>query len=163
MVGVAGRHVKATAGPDAKLNRWLDGDLLTAPRHLYDGRTLPSGAWPMTAPSRNRGPMLATVLALLGCVGVISARGQDTTPRGYAVQPFTPPGFKLPDGNGCAGEIARWQAVQGNDYAGGNVSLKVYNQIQNEIDRAATLCESGQDAQARKMVSDSRRRHGYPQ
>ncbi len=117
----------------------------------------------MTAPYRNRGAIVAAVLALLGCVGVIPAPGQDTTPRGYAVQPFTPPpGFKLPDGNGCAGEIARWQAVQGNDYGGGNVSLKVYNRIQNEIDRASTLCETGQDAQARKLVVESRRRHGYP-
>jgi len=110
----------------------------------------------MTAPYRNRGAIVAAVLALLGCVGVIPAPGQDTTPRGYAVQPFTPPGFKLPDGNGCAGEIARWQAVQGNDYGGGNVSLKVYNRIQNEIDRASTLCETGQDAQARKLVVESR-------
>ena len=117
----------------------------------------------MTASSRNCGPTLATALALLGCVGVIAARAQDTAPRGYAVQPFTPPGFALPDGRGCAGEIARWQALQGNDYAGGNVSLRVYNQIQNEIDRASTLCEAGQDAQARKLVAESRRRHGYPQ
>ncbi len=116
----------------------------------------------MKALHRNRGPTLATALALLGCVDVISACAQDAAPRGYAVQPFTPPGFKLPDGRGCAGEIARWQAVQGNDYAGGNVSLKVYNQIQNEIDRASTLCEAGQDAQARKLVVESRRRHGYP-
>lgn len=117
----------------------------------------------MTAPPRNRGPTLATVLALLGCVSVIPARAQNPAPRGYAVQPFTPPDFKLPDGNGCAGEIARWQAAQGNDHAGGNMSLDVYNQIQNEIDRASALCEAGQDAQAHRLVAESRRRHGYPQ
>lgn len=89
------------------------------------------------------------------------ARAQDA-PRGYAVQSHTPPGFRMPDGAGCSGEVARWRAVQGNDYAGGNVSLKVYGQIQAEIDRAAAACEAGQDAQARRMVADSKRRHGYP-
>ncbi len=112
---------------------------------------------------RDYGSLPAAVLAGLALAGGLPAWAEDAAPRGYAVQPFTPPGFKLPDGNGCSGEIARWQAVQANDYAGGNVSLKVYNQIQNEIDRAATLCEAGQDAQARKVVSDSRRRHGYSQ
>ena len=53
--------------------------------------------------------------------------------------------------------------MQANDYAGGNVGLKVYNQIQNEIDRAAALCAAGQDAAARKLVAASKARHGYPQ
>ncbi len=113
---------------------------------------------------RNQGRGVAATLAatlVLACAaGSVSA--QTPAPRGYAVQSFTPPNFKLPDGNGCSGEIARWQAVQANDYAGGNVSLQVYNQIQNEIARAATLCEAGQDAQARRVVADSRKRHGYP-
>ena len=102
-------------------------------------------------------------LALLPVSGGARAQSQDAVPRGYAVQPFTPKDFKLPDGNGCAGDLARWQAVQANDYAGGNVSLKVYNQIQNEIDRAAAVCAAGQDAAARKLVAASKARHGYPQ
>ena len=106
---------------------------------------------------------LATVLALLAAGGGALAQSQEAVPRGYAVQPFTPKAFKLPDGSGCAGDLARWQAVQANDYAGGNVGLKVYNQIQNEIDRAAALCAAGQDAAARKLVAASKARHGYPQ
>ena len=102
-------------------------------------------------------------LALLPVSGGARAQSRDAVPRGYAVQPFTPKDFKLPDGNGCAGDLARWQAVQANDYAGGNVSLKVYNQIQNEIDRAAAVCAAGQDAAARKLVAASKARHGYPQ
>ena len=107
--------------------------------------------------------MLATVLALLPASGGARAQSQEAVPRGYAVQPFTPRSFKLPDGSGCAGDLARWQAVQANDYAGGNVGLKVYNQIQNEIDRAAAVCAAGQDAAARKLVAASKARHGYPQ
>ena len=107
--------------------------------------------------------LLATVLALLPASGGARAQSQEAVPRGYAVQPFTPRSFKLPDGSGCAGDLARWQAVQANDYAGGNVGLKVYNQIQNEIDRAAAFCQAGPNARAPKTVADSRRRHGYPQ
>ena len=107
--------------------------------------------------------LLAAVLALLPASGGARAQSQEPVPRGYAVQPFTPRSFKLPDGSGCAGDLARWQAVQANDYAGGNVGLKVYNQIQNEIDRAAALCAAGQDAAARKLVAASKARHGYPQ
>lgn len=108
-----------------------------------------------------RSPMLAVVM--LGVVAGQPARAQDAAPpRGYAVQAHTPEGFKLPDGNGCSGVIARWQAVQASDYAGGNVNLKVYNQIQNEIDRAVALCAAGQDAEARMIVEESKRRHGYP-
>ncbi len=106
---------------------------------------------------------LVSALALLLASAPAQAQSPDTPPRGYAVQPFTPKTFKLPDGSGCAGDLARWQAVQANDYAGGNVGLKVYNQIQNEIDRAAALCAAGQDAAARKLVAASKARHGYPQ
>ena len=112
----------------------------------------------------SRWPALAAALSL----AVPAAAGQPdptsgTGPRGYAVQSHTPPDFKLPDGDGCSGDIARWRAVQANDYAGGNVSLKVYGQIQDEISRAATLCEAGQDAQASRLVAASKRRHGYLQ
>ncbi len=117
----------------------------------------------MRADLRIEAIVLASALALLLAIGLAQAQSQDATPRGYAVQPFTPKSFKLPDGSGCAGDLARWQAVQANDYGGGNVGLKVYNQIQNEIDQAAALCAAGQDAAARKLVAASKARHGYPQ
>ena len=117
----------------------------------------------MRADGRIAVAVLAWSLTLLPTGGHAQTRSQDAAPRGYAVQPFTPKDFKLPDGSGCAGDLARWQAVQANDYAGGNVDLKVYNQIQNEIDRAAALCAEGQDAASRKLVAASKARHGYPQ
>ncbi len=51
-------------------------------------------------------------------------------------------------------------AVQANDDMGGNVALRVYDRIQGEIARAGA---AGQDAQARRLVAGSRRRHGHPQ
>ena len=109
----------------------------------------------MTAPVRH------TILAL-AVAAVLPLPASAQAPRGYAVQSHTPEGFRLPEGTGCAGDIDRWQAVQGNDYAGGNVSPTVYRQIQGEIDRAAAACAAGQEAQARRMVAESKRRHGYP-
>src|SRR5260221_14284412 len=54
-------------------------------------------------------------------------------PTAYATQSYTPPGFTLPQGTGCTADVARWQAIQNNDYASGNIGLPVYNQIKAEI------------------------------
>ena len=67
----------------------------------------------------------------------------------------------VPDGNGCAGAIARWQGMAGRENDGGHMDLSVFDQIQNEIDRASHVCQAGQDAQARRLVVESMRRHGY--
>jgi hypothetical protein len=99
--------------------------------------------------------------ALLTSAGDARAQQADSD-RGYATQPFTPPNFQMPEGSGCAGDIARWKAVQENDYASGNVGLKIYNQIKGEIARAEAACSAGHDSQASAMVSASKRRHGYP-
>lgn len=96
-------------------------------------------------------------MALAGC----DAMGTSTAP-GYATQAYTPPNFKLPEGKGCSAAVSRWQAVQQNDYASGNVNVSVYKQIQGEIAKAADACSAGRDAEATAMVAASRRRHGYP-
>lgn len=75
--------------------------------------------------------------------------------------PDDEPSPAVPNGNGCAGAVARWQEFAGRESQGGHMDEAVYNQIQNEIDRASHLCEAGQDAQARKAVAESKRRHGY--
>lgn len=105
------------------------------------------------------GWVAAALLLPLSPVGAVAQ--QDSDPR-YATQPFTPKDFKMPDGEGCAGDVARWKAVQDNDYASGNIELKIYHQIANEIARADTVCKAGRDKEASHLVHDSRRRHGYP-
>ena len=110
-------------------------------------------------------PLHATLLALaLGAPGLgrTIALAQEAPPAGYGVEAYTRRDFRLPDGAGCSGDIARWQAIQANDYASGNVNLRVYNQIQNEIARAAEVCLAGHDGEARKLVAASKARHGYP-
>ena len=74
----------------------------------------------------------------------------------------TPPSFKMPGGTGCAGDIARYRAVQDNDLAMGHVGKSVYAQIQREIAAAEKVCEAGQEAKATQMIRASQARHGYP-
>ena len=90
----------------------------------------------------------------LGLLAAAPALAQDDDPPPDAPNP-------VPNGNDCAGVIARWQDFSGRESKGGHMDDSVYSQIQNEIDRASHLCEAGQDAQARRAVAESKRRHGY--
>ena len=83
-------------------------------------------------------------------------------PTGYAVRHVAPDGYTLPDGAGCSGAVARYQAVMDNDYATGNVGLGVFKTISDEIAAARSACAAGNDGQASGMISASRSRHGYP-
>jgi hypothetical protein len=78
-----------------------------------------------------------------------------------AQSPVTPPDFQMPGGAGCAGEIARYRAVQENDYRSGNEARSVYMQVRREIAAAEKACSAGQDAKASAMVRASEARHGY--
>ena len=80
----------------------------------------------------------------------------------FAQAPVTPPSFQMPGGSGCAGEIARYRAVQDNDLAMGHVAKSVYGQIKREIDAAEKVCAAGQEAKATSMIHASEARHGYP-
>ncbi len=103
-----------------------------------------------------------TVSMALAWLGSGPGFAQDAQlPAGYATRPFTPGDFHLPEGQGCSAEVARWQAIQDNDYRTGNIGLGVYRQIQTEIARAAAACSAGHDAQASAMVASSKARHGY--
>ena len=106
---------------------------------------------------------LALALALAGCNSSApppEASAPAPQSRGYAR--MTPSDFQLPQGAGCTGDIARWQAVQDNDKNMGQVDTAVANEIANEIAAASAACQAGHDAEARAMVSASKRRHGYP-
>ena len=101
---------------------------------------------------------LLLALALAGC--------NASAPVASAVQPastsFTPTDFRMPEGRGCSGDVARWQAIQQNDLNMGHVDQSVYDQISHEIAAAASACKAGRDGEASAMVTASKRRHGYP-
>ena len=102
-------------------------------------------------------PVLLAALALAAC--------NQTAPQAAAPGPgsgVTPSTFQMPEGSGCAGEVARWKAIQDNDLATGHVTRKVYDQIAADIAKAKSACDAGRDADARGIVAASRKRHGYP-
>ncbi|MGL5117235.1 MAG: hypothetical protein ACRC7C_18120 [Beijerinckiaceae bacterium] len=74
----------------------------------------------------------------------------------------TPSTFRLPEGEGCSGDIARFRAVQDNDLETGHVNKSVHERIKGEIDQAAALCSGGNDAGARAALAATKKRHGYP-
>jgi hypothetical protein len=87
---------------------------------------------------------------------------QPLAPQGPGSRSVPPAGFKLPEGSGCSGSIARYRAIMDNDLAMGHVNQGVYNQIQSEIGDAESACSAGQEARALTLVHASRARHGYP-
>jgi len=74
----------------------------------------------------------------------------------------TPSNFRLPEGTGCSGDIARFRAIQANDLETGHVNRKVYDQIAGELNEAERLCASGNSAGASAAVRAIKARHGYP-
>ena len=103
---------------------------------------------------------LALALAAGLCLAAPAlAQTTDPVPGSRSV---TPQGFLLPSGGNCGAEIARYRAIQENDLAMGHVAQSVYNQIKNEIAGAERECAAGNDAKARGMIANSKRKHGYP-
>jgi len=124
----------------------------------------------MTTIIRSARTAFPTLLLALGATvllaGCNSTQPQATVtasaPPAYSGSNITPSNFRMPEGSGCAGDVARWQAVQDNDLTTGNVNQSVYNQIKADIDRASAACQAGRSAEASSIVRASRARHGYP-
>ena len=69
---------------------------------------------------------------------------------------------QLPQGGTCAGDIARYRAIQEQDIKMGHVAKSVYNKIKVEIAAAEVECNNGHEAHARQMILVSKKKHGYP-
>jgi hypothetical protein len=111
-------------------------------------------------------PLTAAGFAALLLAGCNAASGPPPSasapPPAPASINVTPSNFVMPSGSGCAGDIARYRAIQDNDLAMGHVAKSVYNQIKGEIAQAEQACAAGHDGEAHAMIMASRRRHGYP-
>jgi hypothetical protein len=106
---------------------------------------------------------LLAVFAALTLAGCNSAGPMPAAPPpapGSLV--VAPSNFQMPQGSGCAAEVARYRAVQDDDLAMGQIAQSVYNQIHAETVAAAQACSAGRDEEARAMILASRKRHGYP-
>ena len=112
-------------------------------------------------------PLAAAAIAVLALASCNSspqpqAVAANPAPQQRVVNPITPQGFKLPEGSGCSGAIARYRAVIANDHQTGNVGESVYKQIEGEIAGASAACAAGKDGEAMSLIAASKSRHGYP-
>ncbi len=103
----------------------------------------------------------APVLWLTGVLALPLAACNQTTPSAPASATVTPSGFRMPEGVGCQGEVARYKAVMDNDLAMGHVNQSVYGRVSREIDQAAAACAAGRDAEAQRMIRATKSRYGY--
>ena len=104
---------------------------------------------------------------LTGCAALgLAACTQTTTPPPApppgAAAGVTPSAFRLPEGAGCSGEIARFRAVLANDVETGHLTRTVYGRAGADLDRAASACTAGRDGEARATLAATRSRYGYP-
>lgn len=79
--------------------------------------------------------------------------------RGVSITPLN---FRLPEGQGCTGDIARFRAIMANDIETGHTTQTVFNQIEAEMKRADGMCAAGQSAAASVHVRATKSRFGYP-
>jgi hypothetical protein len=86
-------------------------------------------------------------------------QAQAQEPRGVSI---TPSNFKLPEGSGCSGDVARFRAIQANDLATGHTTKSVYDQIEAEMKKADAMCASGNAGGASAHVRATKSRFGYP-
>lgn len=101
----------------------------------------------------------ALVAILAGCT---QASAPPPAGPGLAAAGVTAPGFTLPEGSGCAGEIARFRAVLDNDLATGHVGAAVHARASAELDKAAKACSAGSEGDADRIVRTTKARFGYP-
>ena len=104
---------------------------------------------------------IAIVLGLSGCNATAPAPQAAAAPAS-GIPYVTAPGFKLPEGTGCAGAVARYQAIMDNDLETGHVNKTVHTAISGEIAGARSACAAGRDSEAQGLIVASKKRHGYP-
>jgi hypothetical protein len=107
-------------------------------------------------------PAAILLLAALGACQTASAPPAPP-PAPSAAAGVTPSTFRLPEGTGCAGEIARYRAVMDNDLAAGHTTAAVHGRVATEINAAAAVCSAGRDAEATRMVVATKTKFGYRQ
>lgn len=98
--------------------------------------------------------------ALAGCNQTAGA--PPAPPPGTAAPGVTPSTFRLPEGGGCQGDVARFQAILKNDSEIGHLSASVYARASADVRQAETACASGREVQARTIVAQTKRNYGYP-
>jgi hypothetical protein len=112
----------------------------------------------------SRAVLLVALLALGACQTAAppapAPAAAKEEPRGVVP---TPNSFRMPQGTGCSGDIARFRAIQANDLETGHTTRTVYNEIEAEMKKAEALCAAGNSGAASAHVRGTKSRFGYPQ
>lgn len=103
---------------------------------------------------------MAAAAALAACTSSGPPPAPTPTPA-EAPSGVTPSTFTLPSGGGCAGEIARFQAVMDNDLATGHTTAGVHSRVSAEIATARQSCAAGNEGGAIAQVNATKSRFGY--
>lgn len=99
---------------------------------------------------------LGLALAACNTAGPPPAPDPSSAPVGV-----TPSTFSMPSGSGCAGEVARFQAVMDNDLATGHTTQGVHGRVSAEIATARATCGAGNEGGAIAQLNATKARFGY--
>lgn len=107
--------------------------------------------------------MMRRAFFLVGAVLALGACRSASPPQAPAASAsnITSPGFKLPEGAGCSGEIARTRAVIDNDLSTGNVDKSVHDRFVADLGKASAACAAGRDGEALRLAEATKARFGY--
>jgi hypothetical protein len=105
---------------------------------------------------------LAATLALAACQSTAQAPAPQPVAQGSTPQYVTRPDFRLPEGAGCSGEIARFRAVMDNDLATGHVTRDVHGRVIADLRGPEAACAAGRSGEASGQLTAVKRRYGYP-
>ena len=106
--------------------------------------------------------ILAIGLILPGCTTTSTPAPQAAAVQEQRGVQITRPGFQLPTGTGCSGDVARFRAIIRNDLETNHTTKSVHDQIMTEMDRADAMCSAGNAGAASGHVRATRVRFGYP-
>lgn len=106
--------------------------------------------------------VLAGALVLAACQSTSEAPAPQPVAQGSSPQYVTRPDFRLPEGAGCSGEIARFRAVMDNDLATGHVTREVHGRVIADLRGPEATCAAGRSGEASSALTAVKRRYGYP-
>lgn len=70
--------------------------------------------------------------------------------------------FRLPEGQGCSGELARFRAVMDNDLATGHVNRDVHGRVMADLRGPEAACAANRSGEAMAGLRSVKSRYGYP-
>jgi hypothetical protein len=106
----------------------------------------------------------ATTIAALLSLNLAACNQTAATPPAAppgAAPSASPSAVRMPEGAGCAGDIAQFRAVLKNDVDTGNVGQSVYTRAIADLGRAESACAAGRDGEARSLIASTKSRFGY--